>query len=106
MEEAADILAGRVVPGADPDDARELLNYREAFDFVSEYLNDGGPVTERLILGRYTDGWSAACGAVPLRLGSIDESRTSSSIRPRERRSTLRRRHGTYPGSCGNWSTG
>ena len=50
VEEAADILAGRDVPGADPDDERELLNYREAFDYVSEYLNDGGPVTERLIL--------------------------------------------------------
>ena len=32
------------------DDTRELLNYREAFNYVSEYLNDGGPVTERLIL--------------------------------------------------------
>ena len=50
VEEAADILAGRLVPGADPEDARELLNYREAFDYVSEYLNDGGPITERLIL--------------------------------------------------------
>ena len=50
VENAADILAGRDVPGADPDDARELFNYREAFDYVSEYLNDGGPITERLIL--------------------------------------------------------
>ena len=50
VEEAEDILAGRPVPGADPEDARELLNYREAFDYVSEYLNDGGPITERLIL--------------------------------------------------------
>ena len=50
VEDSAEILAGRDVPGADPDDARELLNYRDAFDYVSEYLNDGGPVTERLIL--------------------------------------------------------
>ena len=50
VDEATDILAGRDVPGADPDDARELLNYREALDYVGEYLNDGGPVTERLIL--------------------------------------------------------
>ncbi len=48
--DAAEILAGRDVPGADPDDTRELLNYREAFDYVSEYLNDGGPITEGLIL--------------------------------------------------------
>ena len=50
VDEAADLLAGRTVPGADPDDTRELLNYRDAFDFVSAYLNDGGPVTEGLIL--------------------------------------------------------
>ena len=50
LEDAAGLLAGRVVPGADPDDARELLNYRDAFAFVSAYFNDGGPITERLIL--------------------------------------------------------
>ena len=44
------------MPGADPDDARELLNYRDAFAFVSSYLYDGqaaarsGAITERLIL--------------------------------------------------------
>lgn len=37
------------MPEADPDDARELLNYREAFDFVSEYLRSGDPITEGLI---------------------------------------------------------
>jgi len=35
--------------GADPDDVRELLNYRRAFDLVSEHLEHGGPVTEGLI---------------------------------------------------------
>ena len=50
LEQAADLLAGQAVPGADPDDARELLNYRDAFEFVSGHLNDGGPITERLIL--------------------------------------------------------
>ena len=50
VDEAATLLAGRVVPGADPDDVRELLNYRDAFEYVSAYLDHGGPVTERLIL--------------------------------------------------------
>ena len=50
LEDAAGLLAGRDVPGADPDDARELLNYRDAFAFVSAYFNDGGPITERLLL--------------------------------------------------------
>ena len=40
---------GAVVPEADPDDVRELLNYRDAFEFVSTWLGGGGPVTE---------GWS------------------------------------------------
>ena len=52
LEDADDLLAGRAVPGADPDDARELLNYRDAFAFVSAYFNDGrsAAITERLIL--------------------------------------------------------
>jgi Fic family protein len=28
---------------------RELLNYRRAFEFVSKYLEDGGPITEGLV---------------------------------------------------------
>ena len=56
LADAAGVLAGRDVPGADPDDAREVLNYREAFAFVSAYFNNGGrpgearPISERLIL--------------------------------------------------------
>ena len=105
VEEAAEILAGRVVPGADPDDARELLNYREAFEYVSEYLNDGGPVTERLVLEihrRLVGG----VRVVPLRLGNTDVFRTSLSIRPREKRSSHRHLQGTCPGSWENWSNG
>jgi len=43
------LLEGTPVPEADPDDVRELLNYRKAFGFVSEYLEDGGPITEGLV---------------------------------------------------------
>jgi Fic family protein len=46
LEQAERLLAGEVVAGTDPDDARELLNYRDAFELVSGYLHDGGPVTE------------------------------------------------------------
>jgi Fic family protein len=49
LEQAERLLAGEMVAGTDPDDARELLNYRDAFEFVSGYLNDGGPMTEGLI---------------------------------------------------------
>jgi Fic family protein len=49
LEQAERLLAGKTVPEADADDARELLNYREAFEFVSGYLRSGGPITEGLI---------------------------------------------------------
>jgi Fic family protein len=49
LEQAERLLDGESVPAADPDDARELLNYVRAFDFVSGYLEDGGPVTEGLV---------------------------------------------------------
>lgn len=49
LVQAESLLAGAEVPEARPDDVRELLNYRDAFDFVSQYLEDGGPVTEGLI---------------------------------------------------------
>ena len=49
LEQAERLLEGSSVPEADPDDVRELLNYRMAFEFVSEYLEDGGPITEGLI---------------------------------------------------------
>jgi Fic family protein len=49
LEQAEDILAGREVAEADPDDIRELLNYRAAFEFVSEYLESAGPISEGLI---------------------------------------------------------
>lgn len=49
LEQAERLLEGNPVPEADPDDVRELLNYRKAFEFVSEYLEDGLPITEGLV---------------------------------------------------------
>jgi len=49
LEQAERLLEGTPVPEADPDDVRELLNYRKAFEFVSGYLEDGGPITEGLV---------------------------------------------------------
>ena len=49
LDQSERLLAGQAVPEADPDDTRELLNYRKAFEFVSAHLGDGRPVTERLI---------------------------------------------------------
>jgi Fic family protein len=49
LEQAERLWAGEEVPEATPDDVRELLNYRKAFDLVAEYLNSGGPITEGMI---------------------------------------------------------
>lgn len=49
LNEAARLWAGQKVEGANRDDVRELLNYREAFNLVAEYLGSGEPITEALI---------------------------------------------------------
>ena len=49
LEQAERLWQGDNVPEADPNDARELLNYRTAFDFVSEHLKSDIPITEGLI---------------------------------------------------------
>jgi Fic family protein len=49
LEQSERLLAGESVPDANPNDARELLNYRDAFNFVSDYMDDKGPISEGLI---------------------------------------------------------
>jgi len=49
LEQSERILAGQEVQGTRPDDAKELLNYKEAFELVSDYLESGEPITEALI---------------------------------------------------------
>ena len=49
LDESERLLAGAAVPGTDPEDARELLNYRDAFEFVSAWLGSGEPISEGLV---------------------------------------------------------
>lgn len=49
LHESERLLAGEAVPDANPDDVRELLNYRDAFEFVSGWLDGGEPITEGLV---------------------------------------------------------
>lgn len=49
IEQSERLWAGETVEQALTDDVRELLNYRGAFNLVSEYLESGEPVTEGLI---------------------------------------------------------
>lgn len=49
LEEAKLAFAGEEIPRANIDDVRELLNYRDAFHLVSDYLESGAAITEGLI---------------------------------------------------------
>jgi len=49
LDQAERLWNGEPVPEADPDDTIELLNYRSAFEFVSECLDSGDPITEGMI---------------------------------------------------------
>lgn len=49
LEESERLWQGQHLAEVNPDDAKELLNYREAFELVSNYVGDGEPITEGLI---------------------------------------------------------
>lgn len=51
LSEAQRIFAGKPVTGVRPDDRQELLNYKDAMDFVSEYLDKKSEITEEVIRG-------------------------------------------------------
>ena len=49
IEQSERLWLGQDVAQANVDDTRELLNYRSAFELVSNYLDSGEPITESLI---------------------------------------------------------
>jgi Fic family protein len=49
LEQSEKILMGKPAGEVRPDDRQELLNYREAMDFVSKYLDEKSEITEELI---------------------------------------------------------
>ena len=49
LDQSEQLWIGRRVANASPDDVRELLNYKSAFELVADYLNDGKPITEILV---------------------------------------------------------
>ncbi|MFO1205352.1 MAG: Fic family protein [Burkholderiales bacterium] len=86
LDEAARLWAGEKVEGADRDDVRELLNYRDAFNLVAEYLGSGEPITEALIreihkrLVKGVRGGSARPGQYRLIQNYVANSRTREII--------------------------
>lgn len=49
LEQSEQLLSGHILPDTNVDDAKELTNYRDAFDLVASYLDNGDLVTEGLI---------------------------------------------------------
>ncbi len=49
LEQAQKLWDGETIDNVNADDRRELLNYRNAFNLVAEYLTGGAPITEALI---------------------------------------------------------
>lgn len=49
LEQSEQLWAGQHLATVNPDDSKELLNYRQAFDLVVGYVGDGERITEGLI---------------------------------------------------------
>jgi Fic family protein len=49
LDQSERLISGEKMSNVDSEDVKELLNYRKAFDFVSEYVFSGGLITEGLI---------------------------------------------------------
>ena len=49
LEQSKQLWAGEHLAAANPDDTKELLNYRQAFDLVAGYVGDGELITEGLV---------------------------------------------------------
>ena len=86
LDEAERVWAGETVDGANREDVRELLNYRDAFELVSEYLESGDPITEGLIreihkrLVAGVRGGSAQPGSYRMVQNYVANSRTGEII--------------------------
>ena len=49
LDQSKQLWEGKKVRQTNPDDVKELLNYRKAFDLVADYVKEGASITEVLI---------------------------------------------------------
>src|SRR3990167_10405113 len=49
LGQSEQLWAGEHLAAVNPDDTKELLNYRQAFELVAGYVGDGGSITEGLV---------------------------------------------------------
>ncbi len=62
LDQSKRLLAGEQLAGVDPEDERELLNYRNAFELVSDYLGSGEPIIE-VSSAKFINAWCGVSGA-------------------------------------------
>jgi len=86
FEQAKKILDGKKIEGVREDDKKELLNYKQAMDFISQYLGKEDPITEGLIreihkiLVRGVRGGQAEPGKYRMVQNYVVNSRTKEII--------------------------
>lgn len=86
LEQSERLLNGEVLEGTNPDDAKELVNYRDAFNLVSDHLDSDLPVTEGLIreihkrLVKNVRGNSAAPGEYRKIQNYVVNSKTGETV--------------------------
>ena len=61
LDQARRVWDGESVPEANRDDVKELLNYRDAFEYVSHAVEIGTPITERMIPTIAAENTSCNC---------------------------------------------
>lgn len=77
LDQSEQLLAGERPAGVSADDATEVVNYRQAFDLVADYLGNGDPITEGLIR-KFTSAWFVVYVATRRRRENTGWCRTSS----------------------------
>jgi len=91
LTQAEQLLEGKPIPEADPDDVQELLNYKKAFEFVSSISRMAGR-SPKGWSGKSTSGWWKGSEAEPPIPASTGKPRTMWSTLPPARRFSHRLR--------------
>ena len=86
LKQSEQLLKGEKPTNTDPNDEKELINYRDAFELVAGYLGSGDPITEGLIRKIHKDlvkgvrGNSAAPGEYRKIQNYVVHSKTKAII--------------------------
>lgn len=105
VEQAERLWEGADLRNVDPDDRRELLNYRNAFELVASAISAGEPITESLIRAIHAEVVAGVRGGEGAP-GAYRSIQNTSPTRSAGESSTRRRRHTTSHHLCRSSSSG